>query len=596
MSTRFRLNTLLSLLSFWLAVSLLYPLPAQQGDLSIKNLQAHVKTLASPKLEGRLAIAPGAHKAADYIAGYFKKLGLEPKGTKGYFQDFDYTLGTVPGKNNRLSILSGGKKWKANPNQIRPLGLTTNNTVEAETVFVGYGIVDPDKNYDDYAGVDVQGKIVLVLRGTPEFLGNASGYGLIRKVRTAAEKGAVGFVLINLPANQYLMPMQSGQGVSGVSIVAMNVASIVGNRLLQPIGLDVRRAIERINTTQKPFSQVLPGVKVGLTAEKLPNKGIARNVLGFLPGNDPLLKEEMIVIGAHYDHLGYGETGSLATDPDGIHFGADDNASGTAGMLELARALAADRKNLKRSVLFMAFTAEEEGLVGSAHFTRNATVPLEKIAAMINMDMIGRLKNNRLTIGGVGTSPEWKELIEKVNDGSFQIMEDRSGMGASDHTSFYLKNIPVLFFFTGIHEDYHRPTDTWDKINYEGQARILRMVQGLVKAIDERPLRIAFTPTQSGTPSTGNRRTGSGVRLGLVPDYAENVEGVMLSGTSPGSPAEKAGLRAGDIVVALAGKRVKDIEELTALYPSLKPGEPASIVIIRDGKEIELTIVPAAAE
>lgn len=596
MSTRFRLNTLLSLLSLLLAVSLLYPLHAQQGDISIKNLQTHVKTLASPKLEGRLAIAPGAHKAADYIAGYFKKLGLEPKGTKGYFQDFEFTLGTIPGKDNRLSILHGSKKWNANPKQIRPLGWTTNNTIEAEAVFVGYGIVDPDKSYDDYAGIDVQGKIVLALRGSPRFLGNSMGYGVNRKARTAAEKGAVGFILINSPAHEYLMPMQSGQGSAGISLVAMNVTSEVGKRLLQPLGLDVKRVIEQIEQTQKSFSMAAAGVTVSLSAEKMPNKGIARNVLGYLQGNDAVLRDEVIVIGAHYDHLGYGESGSLAADPDGIHFGADDNASGTAGMMELARILAADRKNLKRSVLFMAFSAEEEGLIGSAHFTRNPTVPLEKIAAMINMDMIGRLKNDRLTIGGTGTAPEWKELIEKVNDGSFQITEDRSGMGASDHTSFYLKNIPVIFFFTGIHEDYHRPTDTWDKINYEGQARILRMVQGLVKAIDDRPHRMAFTPTQTGTPAAGNRRTGSGVRLGLVPDYAESVEGVMLSGTSPGSPAEKAGLKAGDIVVALAGKRVANIQELTALYADLKPGEPTSIVIKRDGKEMELTIVPAAAE
>lgn len=592
MSNRFRLNTLWLLL----IVFLLSPVYTQQNEISTKNLQAHVKHLASPGLEGRLAVAPGAHKAADYIAAQFKKIGLQPKGTKGYFQEFEYTLGAMPGKNNRLAVLKGGKNWNANARHIRPLGLTTNDTVEAEAVFAGYGIIDPDKNYDDYAGIDVQGKIVLALRGSPGFLGNPAGYGVNRKARTAAEKGAVGFILINSPAHLYLMPMQSGQTAGSVNLVAMNVTSEVGNRLLQTAGLDVNKVIEQIDRTQKSISQPIAGVTVRMSAEKLPNKGVAKNVLGYLPGSDPLLKEEVIVIGAHYDHLGYGETGSLATDPDGIHYGADDNASGTAGLMELARVLAAERKNLKRSVLFMAFTAEEQGLIGSARFTRDPTVPLEKMVAMINMDMIGRLKNNRLTIGGIGTSPEWKELIERVNDGSFQIMEDRSGMGASDHTSFYLKNIPVLFFFTGIHEDYHRPTDTWDKINYEGQAQILRMAQGLIKALDERPLRIAFTPTQPNTLTGGDRRTGSGIRLGLIPDYAEGVEGVMISGASPGSPAEKAGLKAGDVVVALAGKRVANIQELTTLYAGLKPGEPTSIIIKRGGKEMELTIIPAAVE
>lgn len=592
MSNYFRLNTLWLLL----IVFLLSPVYTQQNEISTKNLQAHVKHLASPGLEGRLAVAPGAHKAADYIAAQFKKIGLQPKGNKGYFQEFEYTLGAMSGKNNRLALLSSGKNWNANARHIRPLGLTTNDTVEAEAVFAGYGIIDPDKNYDDYAGIDVQGKIVLALRGSPGFLGNPAGYGVNRKARTAAEKGAVGFILINSPTHLYLTPMQTTQAAGSVHLVAMNVTSEVGNRLLQPAGLDVNKVIEQIDRTQKSISQPIAGVTIRMSAEKLPNKGMAKNVLGYLPGNDPLLKEEVIVIGAHYDHLGYGETGSLATDPDGIHYGADDNASGTAGLIELARVLAAERKNLKRSVLFIAFTAEEQGLIGSARFTRDPTVPLEKMVAMINMDMIGRLKNNRLTIGGIGTSPEWRELIERVNNGSFQIMEDRSGMGASDHTSFYLKNIPVLFFFTGIHEDYHRPTDTWDKINYEGQAQILRMAQGLIKALDERPLRIAFTPTQPNTPTGGDRRTGSGIRLGLIPDYAEDVEGVMISGASPGSPAEKAGLKAGDVVVALAGKRVANIQELTALYAGLKPGEPTSIIIKRDGKEMELTIIPAAAE
>lgn len=574
-----------------------------------EGLKAHVKYLASPQLEGRLSIAPGAHKAAEYIAKHFKKWGLEPKGepASSYFQEFEMTIGVTLGKNNRLlATLPNGKQIKPSHKEFRPLGITANNTVEAEVVFVGYGISAPDQNYDEYAGVEVKGKIVLALRGVPNFgkEGNpfASYLSVRRKVQIAAEKGAVGFVLLNTPAQDQLLPLQGGgrgrQSQPGVVVV--NVTRSLGDQLLQPFGLTVQEVLDQVWQTQKPLSRALEGLKLNLTAEVEPRKGKARNVIGFLPGNDPKLKEEIIVIGAHYDHLGWGEVGSLAPDSGGIHHGADDNASGTAGMLELARQLAMERPNLQRSLLFIAFAGEEEGLIGSAYFTNHPTVPIQNIVAMINLDMIGRMKNKRLHLGGIGTSPEWKSLIEKANSDQFLITLDQSGQGPSDHTSFYNKNIPVLFFFTGVHEDYHRPSDTWEKLNYEDQTKIVQMAYRVVKTLEEQPVRIAFSraePTQASQPRDRPARGGARVRIGLIPDYSDQSgTGVLLSGVRVGSPAEKAGLKAGDRIIELAGKKIAHIEELTDLFANLKAGEPVKIKVLREGQELELTVIPAAVE
>jgi aminopeptidase YwaD len=568
---------------------------ADRTSVSVSNLQAHVKYLASPELEGRFAIAPGAHKAADYIARVFEQSGLEPKGTNGYFQDWELTLGFKPGADNSLKI-RGGRVWEAPAEAIRPLNLTANTKVEGELVFVGYGISQPNAGYDDYANVDVTGKIAVILRGAPNWEGVSADITraarIPTKVQTALQKGAVGVILVNQPDNDRLLPLGMRGRAPAANAALLNVQASVGDKLLQPLGLTVAEAVKRINEKGLPISAPL-NATAEVSASIEPNRGMARNVIGFIPGNDPQLRDEVIVIGAHYDHLGYGEVGSLAPEPGDIHYGADDNASGTAAIMELARLLAQNRDRLKRSVLVIAFSAEEEGLLGAEYFLQNPTVPRENIVAMLNFDMVGRMTNNRVSISGVGTAAEWEGILKAANTESLNLQLGQSASGGSDHMPFMRREIPVLFFFTGMHPDYHRPSDTWEKINYEGQAQIVALAERVVYDLASRPERLQYTRPQRSEPQQDAPRRAFRVRIGLIPSYSEQ-EGVLLEGVAPGSPAEQAGLKAGDRIVAVMGQRVRNIEELTSLYDKMEPGKPVEFTIIREGKELKLQVTPAA--
>ncbi len=582
-------------LSLLAGVGLLFLLAfANRSSVSVSNLQAHVKYLASPELEGRFAIAPGAYKAADYIARVFEQSGLEPKGTNGYFQDWELTLGFKPGNENYLK-LKRGSVWEAPAESIRPLNMTSNTKVEGELVFVGFGISQPNAGYDDYENVDVSGKIAVILRGAPSFEGVSSDIQrasrIPQKVQTAIQKGAVGVILVNQPENDRLMPVGMRGRAPATNVAILNVQASVGDRLLQPLGMTVAQAIKRINEKGLPVSANL-NASVEMAASLEPNRGVARNVIGFIPGSDPKLRSEVIVIGAHYDHLGFGEVGSLAPEPGDIHYGADDNASGTAAIMELARLLAQNRERLKRSVLVIAFSAEEEGLLGAAHFVQNPTVPRENIVAMLNFDMVGRMTNNRVSISGVGPTAEWESILKAANTENLNLQLSQSASGGSDHMPFMRAGIPILFFFTGMHPDYHRPSDTWDKINYEGQAQIVALAERVVYDITNRPERLQFTRPQAPAAEQGARR-GFRVRIGLIPAYSEQ-EGVLLDGVAPGSPAEKAGLRPGDRIVAAMGQRVKSIEELTSLYEKMEAGKPVEFTVIREGKEIKVQVTPEA--
>jgi aminopeptidase YwaD len=546
-------------------------------------------------LEGRFAIAPGAHKAADYIARVFEQSGLEPKGTNGYFQDWELTLGFKPGADNSLKI-RGGRVWEAPAEAIRPLNLTANTKVEGELVFVGYGISQPNAGYDDYANVDVTGKIAVILRGAPNWEGVSADITraarIPTKVQTALQKGAVGVILVNQPDNDRLLPLGMRGRAPAANAALLNVQASVGDKLLQPLGLTVAEAVKRINEKGLPISAPL-NATAEVSASIEPNRGMARNVIGFIPGNDPQLRDEVIVIGAHYDHLGYGEVGSLAPEPGDIHYGADDNASGTAAIMELARLLAQNRDRLKRSVLVIAFSAEEEGLLGAEHFLQNPTVPRENIVAMLNFDMVGRMSNNRVSVSGVGTAAEWEGILKAANTESLNLQLGQSASGGSDHMPFMRREIPVLFFFTGMHPDYHRPSDTWEKINYEGQAQIVALAERVVYDLASRPERLQYTRPQRSEPQQDAPRRAFRVRIGLIPSYSEQ-EGVLLEGVAPGSPAEQAGLKAGDRIIAVMGQRIRNIEELTSLYDKMEPGKPVEFTIIREGKELKLQVTPAA--
>jgi len=557
--------------------------------ITATELQEHVRYLASDELEGRGAGTEGARKAREYIAALFADFRLRPFGENGsYFQPFTFTGRLRLGEGNELvlTLPDGQKRVFAPESEFLPLALSANGEVEGEVVFVGYGISAPEKGYDDYAQVDVRGKIALALRGMPA---NDTAFALKStfpaKLKVAREKGAKALILVSgplspfedAPAPFWNEPVMADAGILGVTVKRAFAEALFS---LEPVQ-------RRIDETRQPFSFPVQGARVRLKVNLQRERVMDANVIGFLEGSDPQLKGEVVVVGAHYDHMGV----SVTKDGQQVIFnGADDNASGTAGLLELAQYFAANRHRIKRSLLFIAFGAEERGLIGSHHFVENPTVPLERIVAMVNLDMIGRLRNDTLYLLGVESSPVWKELITEINAQFNFTLRDSPGIfGASDHFPFYNKGIPVLFFFTGMHENYHRPSDDWDTLNYEGMEKLLHMVAAIVERIANLPKRPPFqrAPQPAGRPAAPMR-----VAIGIVPDYAWEGEGVRLLGVRAGSPAEKAGLKAGDIIVEVAGKKIRNLYDYMDALSAAEPNKPVTFVLLREGQKVTVTVVP----
>lgn len=325
------------------------------------------------------------------------------------------------------------------------------------------------------------------------------------------------------------------------------------------------------------------------------------NVIGILEGHDKVLKNEAIVIGAHYDHLGRGGEGSLAPNSTEVHHGADDNASGTSAIIELARQFAKAKTN-KRTIIFIAFSGEEEGLFGSKYYTNNPVFPIENTVAMFNLDMVGRLKDDKLSIGGIGTASEWNQLVKRKNeimvdgpDGNtignhFTLQLTEDGFGPSDHASFYMKKVPVLFFFTGTHLDYHKPSDTADKINYEGEVRIINYVSSIVKLVDENPVKPTYTVAKS-TSATGGRANFN-ITLGTIPGYTDSNDGMVIDGVRDDSPASRAALRANDKIIKLAGMPIQNVQDYMKAMGAMKAGEEYEVEIIRGTEKMTLKIIP----
>lgn len=579
------------------------PRPAEVANPAITaaEITAHVRYLASPELEGRGSGTPGNDKAADYLAARFRAVGLRPAGEKGsYFQRFPVFTGVTLGERNLLTLQTGEGSLRLKVRQdFMPPGFAKNAQVEAPLVFAGYGISQPELGYDDYAGVDVRGKIAIVLRYTPD--GDDSGkFGpyaqLTYKALTAREKGAAGLLLVTGPASAE--PENLGRLSAGASATDCGIPVLfVKREHIERLLAEERTGLAELQTAMahgQPRSFALSKARAKMRADVRRQIASTRNVLGLLEGSDPARKHEVVVVGAHYDHLGLGGEHSLAegTDPQ-VHPGADDNASGTAGVLELAQYFAARRPRPSRTLLFVGFSGEEIGLLGSNYWTKNPTVPLERVVAMVNMDMIGRMRNDTVSVIGAGSSPAWKELLEGVNRSHRLTLRTggASGFGGSDQQSFYARQIPVLFFFTGVHPDYHRPTDTWEKVDAAAQARLLHLVADTIEAIAALPERPAFqrAADQETSPGPGFR-----VYLGTIPDYAEEVEGVALQGVREGSPAEQAGLRAGDILVEFGGKKVRNVQEYTALLGTARAGVPVEVVVLRGGARLQFKVTPTA--
>ncbi|HKJ01853.1 MAG TPA: M28 family peptidase [Longimicrobiales bacterium] len=536
---------------------------------------AHVRYLADDALEGREVGSPGARCAAAYIATQFESMGLRPAGSAGFFQTFPVRKGAAFGPGNELGISNKGyalgKDWV-------PLGFSASASVNADLVYAGYGLSRPAAPDDAMAHADVDGKIMVVEWGDPD---TQHGRGLRAdphfKATVAAGRGAAG-LLVLLPEGMELpSPDEEIRNALSIPVAAVTAAAGQAVRAAARAGAGARVRTDVTSTTAE-----------------------ARNVVALLPGADPALADEFIVVGAHFDHLGWGGEGSLAPDAHEIHNGADDNASGTAGLLDIAQRLATGPRPA-RSVVLIAFTGEEKGLWGSAHFVADPTVDLSRAVAMLNLDMVGRLTDNTVTVFGTGTAQEWEQVANAANAElarPLKLAFSPDGYGPSDHASFTAAGIPVLHFFTNTHADYHRPSDDWQKIDGAGIDRIAELAADITRELagTDRTVAMALTKVRQerpAAPAAGESSRGYGPYFGTIPDMTPRDFGLRITGVREGSPAEKAGLQAGDVVVEFDGKPIEDIYAYTYALRDKKPGDAVKVVVERDGTRFTFNAVLA---
>ena len=587
--------TIVVLLSAWSSQA--------QAPRASEEILRHVKFLASDETTGRGVDTPGIKLARDYIAREFAKDGLQPGGDQsGYLQGFDVAIGVTVNQPSSLTLndqgaLSLNDDWT-------PLGFSSSASAEAPLVFAGYGITAKDYGYDDYAGIDVNGKIVLILRyepppknakspfrSAPDFSTHST---LRSKANNARDHGAAGMILVDLnnraDDKSELLTTRGSLGRGGNSLVSAQVKRRAIEKWLDTRGISIENLKEKIDRDERPGSMLIPGALVKLQVTLQESRERTENVSGILPGADPLLKDQYIVVGAHYDHLGLGEFGARNLNAVGqIHHGADDNASGIAVMLELARRFSQSASRPARSLVFVAFSAEELGLFGSRNFVDHFEY-LSATKAMLNLDMVGRLRDNRLTVSGARSGALLSDIVTAAGREMGLVVGETDDVGRSDHMSFYNKKIPVLHFTTGVHADYHRPSDTWDKLNIEGMSRIADLAQLTVAQIANAKEPVKFVSLPSRPPSDqGGERRGISVYLGTMPDYGANAEGVRITGVADDSPAARAGLREGDVIVKLADSRIQNIEDLTAALRNRKPGDAVEITVLRSGETFRVT-------
>ena len=590
---------------------------ALSPEISTADLKTEVSYLASDELEGRMTGGAGIRKAADHIAARLQAAGLQPLGDNGsYFQKFEFTSGMklVPGQ-NRLELISNSGEIKTFEvdKDFRPLAFTANSAGEGEVVFAGYGLSVPGKTgqeYDSYAGLIVKDKIVLVLRYVPEQVDaprrqELNVYaGLRYKAMLARERGAKAMLVVtgpNSPNAGELLPLSFDVSLANSGIIVASITGQVAEALLAAAQKDLKTVQSELDT-ENPHAEggfVIPNLKLKISAAVERIKKPDRNVIAVLPATAKDKLDEYVAIGAHYDHIGYGETGSLARkgEENQIHNGADDNASGTATVLELAAALAETQKqrpeDFKRDLIFAFWSGEELGLIGSSYFVEHPPRSLEKMAAYLNFDMVGRLRENNLLLQGLGSSDVWTKLIEKRNVAAgFNLTLQDDPYLPTDVTAFYPKGVPVLAFFSGSHEDYNRPTDDAETLNYDGMERIGKFAQSIILDLVKHPERPDYLKVERATPQPGDRETLRAY-LGTIPDYTGDApEGVKLSGVREGGPADKAGLQGGDVIVEFGGQKIANIYDYTYALDAVKIGVPIKIVVLRSGQHVTLTVIP----
>lgn len=583
--------------ALWLAV---FPAWTALPPASPSRYLDDVKTLTAPRMEGRGDGSKGLSRAGKYIEKTFKDLGLQPAGTHSYTQPFTVTTGARLQTKNRLEVRFGRntRVLKLNTDYV-PLSFSSVGVFNGPLVFAGYGASADEFQYDDYANLDVKDKIVVLLRYEPESFAEKAGKqgptlhsNLITKAINARNHGAKAVILVNGKREgeeDLLLRFGAQAGPEDAGILLVQVKNSAAEEWFQASGQSLYDLQKKINSEQKPQSFAFPGpVQASLRVDIEHTHATVNNILGYLPGKT----DEYIIIGAHYDHLGRGDAHSLAPAQIGqIHPGADDNASGTAGMLELARIFTQSKAELQRGILFMAFAGEELGLLGSADWVKEPTRSPDKAVAMLNMDMIGRIKDSRLYVGGVGTGSNFDALVKGVAAKyPFKIEYSAGGYAASDHTSFVARGIPSLFFFSGLHSDYHKPSDTWEKIDSKAAALLLDLIGELAADLASEAERPKFVRVE--TPPSGHSGGGGGYGpyFGSIPDFGETEHGVKFSDVRPGSPAAKAGLKAGDVLVQFGDKPINNLYDFTDALRRSKVGDVVEVKVMRDGQPVSAKV------
>jgi hypothetical protein len=577
--------------------------------------RAHVDTLASPKLEGRLTGSPGADAAAAYIEAELKRIGARPlPGGFGFRVPFTFTAG--------VKDEGTGFSWQAREGDT---GLTLLDTggaaalsfsdtgfAQGPVVFAGYGLRVPAENgggfvYDSYAGLDVKDKIVLVLRYVPEKVEREQREQMVRysalryKALAARQAGAKAILIVagpNSPGHGEVIPLTFDTAASGSGIVAASISGKIADMLFEAAGKSLRETQDALDTGNPHVSGFALGTRIVNVRVRLTRQtATTHNVAGYLPATRDLsgVAKPWVMLGAHYDHLGHGGRGSSlarAGEETKVHPGADDNASGVAAVLAAAEHLKSGPRG--RNVALVFWSGEEAGLLGSAAFTARPPVPLDQLAAYFNFDMVGRLHGNALQVQGAGSSPSWTAVAASANvDGALKITVQNDPNLPTDSSSFNLAGVPTLSFFTGSHEDYHRPTDTADRVDTAGIDRIVRYATTIVSRVADASDPPAFVKVE---PQTRGRGARDGIRLytGTIPDYGSETKGLLLGGVSAGGPAEQAGLQKGDIIVEIAGQSIANVYDYTYALDLMKPDAPVKVLYRRGNETRETTLTPRA--
>ncbi len=567
--------------------------------------RAYVETLASEKFAGREAGSSGERGAGDYIAAQLARIGARPlPGRQDMFMSFEFTAGSRDGGSQ---LVTGNQRFTA-PDDVVALSFSDDATVSAPVVFAGYGIVVPESQnfgYDSYATLDVKGKAVVVFRYFPEDADKETKSILARyselryKALAARQRGAKALLVVTGPRSPnagQTVPITfdtalAGSGIPAASISGKAAAALFGSRSLE----SVQKEFDTGNPHTAGFA--LEGVTVELATKLVREKRTARNVVAYLPATSPVtdVEKPWIVVGAHYDHLGLGRNGnSLATGSDAgkPHVGADDNASGSAAVIAVAEGLA--RQKVRRRHLAVAlWSAEELGLIGSSAFVNAPPIPVNEIAAYLNFDMVGRMQDNKLAVQATGSSDTWASLIERANVAAgFNLALQPDPYQPTDVATFNQASVPSLNFTTGAHLDYHKPSDTADKINYEDLDRVAQFATVIATRLLESDRAPQFVKVDQSSQTVN--RTGVRVFTGTVPDYAADAKGLLLGGVIGGGPAEQAGLQKGDVIVEIAGQTIANIYDYTYALELLKIGEPVKVVYMRGTERRETTLTPAA--